>query len=104
MDVAGHILRASADDVRARPGVQKNKSTGFHSALGPGSAASQPAGERFAALIPSKLHARRLLELRARLAEVEELAVVEAERAGEQRGRKLLDRGVVFLHRVVEEA
>ena len=51
-----------------------------------------------------ELDLRRLLELAARLAEVEELLAAEAERAREQRGRHLLDAGVVFLHRVVEEA
>src|SRR5688572_8736523 len=51
-----------------------------------------------------ELHARRLLELRAALAKVEERAVMEAEHGGEQRRRELLDAGVVFLDRVVEEA
>src|SRR5450756_1706514 len=51
-----------------------------------------------------ELHARRLLKLRAVLADVEELALAEAEHAGEQRGRELLDAGVIFLHRVVVEA
>src|SRR5687768_7864764 len=53
---------------------------------------------------PSELHGGRLLELAARLAEVEELLAAEAERGCEQGGGKLLDAGVVFLHRVVEEA
>src|SRR5664280_2908591 len=51
-----------------------------------------------------ELHTRRLLELRAVLADVEELALAEAEDAGEQRRRELLDAGVIFLHRVVVEA
>src|SRR5450759_4292721 len=51
-----------------------------------------------------ELHARRLLELRAVLAAVEELALAETEHAGEQRGRELLDAGVIFLHRVIVEA
>src|SRR5712692_3218860 len=54
---------------------------------------------------PSELHLRRLLEHLALLgAHVEELLRLESERAGEQRGRKLLDAGIVLLHRVVEEA
>src|SRR5688572_8435892 len=52
----------------------------------------------------SKLHARRLLELRPALAQIEERAVMEAEHRGEQRRRELLDPGVVFLDRVVEKA
>src|SRR5580704_4012602 len=36
--------------------------------------------------------------------EIEELLLAEAERASEQRCREPLDAGVVFLHRVVEEA
>src|SRR5687767_11116802 len=51
----------------------------------------------------SEFHAGRLLELPARLAEVEELLAAEAERGGEQGGGKLLDARVVLLHRVVEE-
>src|SRR3569833_3170722 len=51
-----------------------------------------------------KLHARRLVERRALLAEIEEGLGVEAEHAGEQGGRELLDAGIVFLHRIVEEA
>src|SRR5947209_8443491 len=51
-----------------------------------------------------ELHLRRLIELGARLAEVEEGLRVEAEWTGDQRGGELLDAGVVFLHRVVEEA
>src|SRR5690242_967975 len=50
-----------------------------------------------------ELYARRLLELGAALAEIEEGVAVEAKHAREQRGRELLDAGVVFLHRVVEE-
>ena len=52
----------------------------------------------------SELHLRRLLDLRARLAEVEERVLAEAERARDQHGREVLDAGVVFLHGVVEEA
>src|SRR5579864_977643 len=37
-------------------------------------------------------------------AEIEEVLLCEAEHAGEQSGRETLDPGVVFLHRVVEEA
>src|ERR1043166_218906 len=51
-----------------------------------------------------ELHLRRLFKLRARLAEVEELLAVEAEQAGDQHRREVLDAGVVFLHGVVEEA
>src|SRR3989304_8217978 len=51
-----------------------------------------------------KLHPRRLLELRARLCHIEEFAMAEAERSGDQNGRELLDPRVVFLHGIVEEA
>src|SRR5664280_2808504 len=51
-----------------------------------------------------ELHTRRLFELRAVRADVEERALAEAEDAGEQRRRELLDAGVIFLHRVVVEA
>src|SRR5471030_2948725 len=50
-----------------------------------------------------ELHARRLLELRAIPADIEEGALGKAEDAGKQRGRELLDAGVKFLHRVVVE-
>src|SRR5262249_55078451 len=50
-----------------------------------------------------KLHARRLFKLGAALAEIEKGALREAEDAGEQRGRELLDAGIVFLDGVVEE-
>ena len=43
------------------------------------------------------------LDFGAAGAEVEEFLAGEAERAGEQRGGQLLDAGVVFLDRVVEE-
>src|ERR1700730_5281872 len=52
----------------------------------------------------SELHARRLFELAAIGAEIEEIALAESEHARKQRRRKTLDAGVVFLHRVVEEA
>src|SRR5262249_56518648 len=52
----------------------------------------------------SDLHLRRRLDNLAVLAEVEERSRLETEHAGEQRGRELLDAGVVFAHRVVEEA
>src|SRR5262245_21526988 len=53
----------------------------------------------------SKLHLRRLLEHLALLdADVEEILRCESERAREQHGGELLDAGVVFLRRVVEEA
>src|SRR5258708_39950221 len=52
----------------------------------------------------SEFHARRLFQLRTRLGDVEEFALLETERPGDERGRKLLDAGVVFLHGVVEEA
>src|SRR6266540_3748864 len=53
----------------------------------------------------SKLHLRRLLEHLALLdADVEEILRRKSERAGQQHRGKLLDAGVVFLHRVVEEA
>src|SRR6266540_986793 len=51
-----------------------------------------------------ELHLRRLIERLAVVPEVEEGARREAEHAGEQRRRELLDAGVVFAHRVVEEA
>src|ERR1700752_5376668 len=51
-----------------------------------------------------ELHRRHGLDLLAAGAEVIKLLAGEAERAGEQRGRHLLDAGVVFLDRVVEEA
>src|SRR5271169_3763935 len=51
-----------------------------------------------------ELHARRLLQLAAIRAEIEEVALAETEHAREQRRRKTLNAGVVFLHRVVEEA
>ena len=44
------------------------------------------------------------LDFGAAGAEVEEILAGEAEHAGEQRRRELLDAGVVFLDRVVEEA
>src|SRR5262245_22846930 len=53
----------------------------------------------------SKLHLRRLLEHLALLgADVEEILRRKSERARQQHGGELLDAGVVFLHRVVEEA
>src|SRR5262245_25155639 len=53
----------------------------------------------------SKLHLRRLLEHLAFLdADVEEIPRRKSERARQQHGGELLDAGVVFLHRVVEEA
>src|SRR5262245_51190348 len=52
----------------------------------------------------SKLHLWRLLEHLALLGpHVEEFLRRESERAGQQHGRELLDAGIVFLHRVVEE-
>src|ERR1700761_6744953 len=50
-----------------------------------------------------ELHARRGLDLGAAGAEIEEVLPREAEHAGEQSGGHLLDAGVVFLDRVVEE-
>jgi hypothetical protein len=52
----------------------------------------------------SELHVRHGLDFGAAGAEVEELLAGEAEHAGEQGGRHLLDAGIVFLDRVVEEA
>src|SRR5882757_4048520 len=52
----------------------------------------------------SELHRRHLLDFAAGGAEVEEILAGEAERRREQRGRHLLNAGVVFLNRVVEEA
>src|SRR6266550_4027326 len=53
----------------------------------------------------SKLHLRRLLQHLALLdAHVEEILRRKSERAGQQHRGELLDTGVVFLHRVVEEA
>src|ERR1700742_4016451 len=52
----------------------------------------------------SELHAWRRLDLGAAGAEIEEVLSRETEHAGEQRGGHLLDAGVVFLDRVVEES
>ena len=52
----------------------------------------------------SELHARHGLDFGAAGAEVEEFLAGEAEHAGELGGRHLLDAGVVFLDRIVEEA
>src|SRR3954469_9461786 len=52
----------------------------------------------------SEFHLGYLLDFAAGGAEVEKLLAGEAERCGEQRGRHLLNAGVVFLDRVVEEA
>src|ERR1700709_1475306 len=51
----------------------------------------------------SELHRRHLLDFAASGAKVEKFLAGEAEGSGEQRGRHLLDAGVVFLDRVVEE-
>src|SRR6202035_1538077 len=51
-----------------------------------------------------ELHLRHFLHGLAFLAEVEELPRRKAERGREQRRRELLDAGVVFADRVVEEA
>src|SRR5216684_7132922 len=52
----------------------------------------------------SELDRRRRLDFGAAGTEVEEILAGEAEHAGEQGGRHLLDAGVVFLNRIVEEA
>src|SRR5262245_44640379 len=53
----------------------------------------------------SELDLRRLFELHARFAaDVEERLRMEAEHSRRQDRREFLDAGVVFLHRVVEEA
>src|SRR5262245_54867707 len=52
---------------------------------------------------PSEFHTWCLFKLRPPLAKIEEDARLEAERSGKQRSGKLLNSGVVFLHRVVEE-
>src|SRR2546421_12650375 len=52
----------------------------------------------------SELHLRHLTDDLTLAAEIEEFLRREAERTGEQGGRKLLDAGVVFLDCVVEEA
>src|SRR5438876_6508132 len=52
----------------------------------------------------SELHLRHFADDLALAAEIEELLRREAKRAREQGGRELLDAGIVFLHRVVEEA
>src|SRR5215831_20426565 len=54
--------------------------------------------------VPLELHRRGGLDRLAVVAEVEERARREAECAGEQGGRELLDAGVVLVDRVVEEA
>src|SRR5258707_9543743 len=51
-----------------------------------------------------ELDRRRPLDFGAAGAEIEELLAGEAEHAGKQRCGHLLDAGVVFLDRVVEEA
>src|SRR5258705_10663552 len=51
-----------------------------------------------------EFHRRHRLDFGAGGAEIEEIPTVEAEHAGEQCDRHLLDAGVVFLDRVVEEA
>src|SRR5581483_6764206 len=55
-------------------------------------------------LTGSELHRRSLFQLGAFGTGVEELARLEAQRSGEQHRGELLDAGIVFLHRVVEEA
>src|SRR5215203_4472472 len=72
--------------------------------LGPGECRTRSAGMPKGHLAPSKLHLRRSLHLSALLPKIEELLRTEAERAGEQYCRELLDSGIVFLHRIVEEA
>src|ERR1039458_5580563 len=52
----------------------------------------------------SEFDGRYRLDVGACRAEVEEILAGETEHAGEQRGWHLLDAGVVFLNRVVEEA
>src|SRR3954469_10688974 len=52
----------------------------------------------------SEFHLGYLLDFAAGGAEVEKLLAGEAERCGEQRGRHLLNAGVVFLAGVVKEA
>src|SRR4051812_35449940 len=51
-----------------------------------------------------EFHLRRRRYGRALLAKIEEGLRVEAERGCEQNRREVLDAGIVFLHRVVEEA
>src|ERR1700740_2982795 len=51
-----------------------------------------------------KLYRRRFADGGALVAEVEESFRRETERGGEQDGRETLDAGIVFLHRIVEEA
>src|SRR3984893_12421101 len=51
-----------------------------------------------------ELHRRYRLDFGSGSAEIEKFLPGEAEHAGEQGGRHLLDAGVVFLDRVVEEA
>src|SRR5216683_6354736 len=51
-----------------------------------------------------KLHLWRLRDGLALIPEIEKLLRRKAERGREQRRRKLLNAGVVFAHRVVEEA
>src|SRR5947209_11073534 len=54
---------------------------------------------------PSEFHLRRLCEHLALLGtDVEEFLGLKTQRTREQRGRELLDAGIVFLHCVVEEA
>src|SRR5580658_10508912 len=52
----------------------------------------------------SEFHLRRGLDFCSAGPEIKEILAGETEHAGEQRRRHLLDAGVVFLDRVVEEA
>src|SRR5262249_4039353 len=52
----------------------------------------------------SKIWLRLFADGLAFFAKIEKFLWREAKRGGEQRGRKTLDSGVVFLHRVIEEA
>src|SRR3954447_17594680 len=89
-------VRHSGMARRARPGIH---SPSWISSI-PGSPLARRPG-----MTMLKLHLRRLIENLALLdTDVEEFLLREAERAGEQYRRELLDPGIVFLHRVVEEA
>src|SRR6266849_2959724 len=71
--------------------VQTALDSGFAAARRPGMTASE-------------FHLRHLLDGLALVAEIEERLRRKAERGREQRRREVLDAGVEFAHRVVEEA
>src|ERR1700722_13451315 len=65
--------------------------------------ARNPVSHRQSQVPRSEFHLWRGLDFGPAGAEIEEILAGETEHAGEQRSRHLLDAGVVFLDRVVEE-